>query len=149
MEGKSQGVMTALTADIVAAFVSNNSLVPDEVPKLIQEVYRALRAAPLAAAKPAPSVPAVPIRKSVRSDYLVCLEDGQKFKSLKRHIHQVHGLTPEAYRSKWDLPRDYPMVAQVYAEKRSALAKSMGLGRKRQAAAAGAAKQARKHGAKT
>src|SRR3954463_13180824 len=109
---------------------------PDALPSLIQSVYRSLstageiEAAPAAAAQ----TPAVPIKKSVFSDYIVCLEDGKRLKMLKRHLQTSYGLTPDAYRTKWGLPRDYPMVAPTYAAKRSSLAKSIGLGRKAAAA---------------
>lgn len=127
-----------LAADIVAAFVSNNSLPVSELPGLIGLVHGALRglyATGTAVAGPAPigrtSDPAVPIRKSVTDDYLVCLEDGRKFKSLRRHLQSDHSLTPEAYRDKWKLPVDYPMTAPAYSKARSELAMKIGLGQKR------------------
>ena len=132
MEAKPQNMTTGLTADIVSAFVSNNSVPAGDLPKLIEDVHRALLAAPMASAQPVPPTPAVPIRQSVRSDYITCLEDSQKFKSLRRHL-RVHGLTAEEYRTKWGLPRDYPMVAPNYAKVRSELAKSIGLGKNRNA----------------
>jgi predicted transcriptional regulator len=119
-----------LTSDIVAAHVSNNSVGLDEVPALIQNVYGALAglgAAPQVEAKPEP---AVSVRASVKNDHIVCLEDGKKMKMLKRHLMTDHGLTPAEYRTRWGLPADYPMVAPDYAEKRRALAKEIGLGRK-------------------
>ena len=117
-------------AEIVAAFVTNNSVQPSEIPALIDSVHAALRrlgtgAAPEPAERP---VPAVPIKKSITPDYLISLEDGKRYKSLKRHLRTAYNLTPEQYRAKWDLPADYPMVAPNYAKKRSELAKSMGLG---------------------
>jgi predicted transcriptional regulator len=126
-----------LAADIVAAFVANNSLPVSELPELIAQVHAALvgLAGKGNIAQPAllapPSEPAVAIKKSVTPDYLVCLEDGHKFKTLKRHLTGHHGLTPESYRAKWNLPPDYPMVAPGYAKARSELAKSLGLGQKR------------------
>jgi predicted transcriptional regulator len=121
-----------LTADVVAAYVSNNPVPVGELPKLIADVYTALGqvngAAP--AAEIEPQKPAVPIKKSVTPDFIVSLEDGKRFKSLKRHLMTSYGMTPEEYRAKWNLPSDYPMVAPNYAASRSALAKTMGLGRK-------------------
>ena len=126
-----------LTADIVSAYVSNNSVPASDLPALISEVHSALSrviggAAPVVQAE-APK-PAIPVKKSITADYLICLEDGQKFKSLKRHIGNKYGLAPQEYRVKWGLPADYPMVAPSYAEARSVLAKSIGLGRKPAAA---------------
>jgi predicted transcriptional regulator len=121
-----------LTADIVSAYVTNNTIESAQLAKLIEEVHLALVRAPQAAAEPEqkPLVPAVPIKKSITPDYIVSLEDGRKFKSLKRHLAGTYGLTPDEYRAKWGLPRDYPMVAPNYAKARSDLAKRMGLGRK-------------------
>lgn len=122
-----------LTAEVVAAYVSNNTVPVSDLPALIADVYRALSgtgAAPQEAPPEKPK-PAVSVRKSINRDHLVCLEDGQKFKSLKRHLMTHHGLTPEQYRERWDLAADYPMVAPAYAEARSRLAKDMGLGQKR------------------
>jgi predicted transcriptional regulator len=126
------GVVQQLTADIVAAFVTNNRVSSEQLTTLIAEVHKALVLAPAAAALPEqkPLVPAVPIKKSVTPDFIISLEDGQKFKSLKRHLKRHYDLTPDEYRSKWGLPRDYPMVAPNYSKARSALAKTMGLGRK-------------------
>ena len=121
-----------LTAQIVSAHVSNNQIGTDALPSLIQSVYRSLSGAGNAAEKaetPARE-PAVPIKKSVFPDYIICLEDGKKLKMLKRHLQTSYGLTPDAYRAKWGLPREYPMVAPIYAATRSSLAKSIGLGRK-------------------
>ena len=122
----------ALSAKIVAAFLSNNAVAIADLPDVIQSVHRAL--SDVAAPTPAPvaekPVPAVSIKKSVTPDYIVCLEDGKKLKMLKRHLLSAYNLTPDAYRAKWGLPPGYPMVAPNYAAQRSSLAKSAGLGRK-------------------
>ena len=120
-----------LTTSIVSAFVANNSLPASELTALISETYAALvKLGSQPAAPPAALlVPPVSIRKSVTPDAIICLEDGKAFKSLKRHLSSKFGLTPEQYRTKWGLPSDYPMVAPNYSEQRSALAKSVGLGR--------------------
>jgi predicted transcriptional regulator len=128
--------LVALAAKIVAAFVSHNAVPVGELTDLIDEVHSALRAlsAPesVTAASPEPTAtPAVPIKKSITEKYLVCLEDGHRFKSLKRHLGAEHGLSAEAYRAKWKLPHDYPMVAPAYSKARSQLAKDFGLGQKR------------------
>jgi predicted transcriptional regulator len=122
-----------LAADIVSAYVSNNSVPAGELPGLINEVYSALlRVGAGSAAAPAePLKPAIPVKRSVTNDYIICLEDGKKFKSLKRHLRTQYGLSPEDYREKWGLPADYPMVAPNYAKARSNLAKQMGLGQQR------------------
>ena len=123
-----------LTADVVSAYVSNNPVPVAEIPSLIAKVYSALQsqaATPIEQARE-PQKPAVPFRKSMTPDYVICLEDGKKFKSLKRHLMTHYGMSPDEYRTKWNLPADYPMVAPNYAAARSALAKSMGLGRKAQ-----------------
>jgi predicted transcriptional regulator len=121
-----------LTADVVSAYVGNNSVSSSALPEIIASVYGALTA--LTAPAPAPEaekpVPAVPIKKSVTPDYLISLEDGRRYKSLRRHLGG-RGLSPDQYRAKWGLSHDYPMVAPNYAKQRSELAKSMGLGRKR------------------
>ena len=119
-------------ADIVSAYVSNNSLQVAELPKLIGEVYTALQRTTTGTqeAQQEAQEPAVPVRRSVQADYIVCLEDGKKFKSLKRHLRTDHNMTPQEYRAKWGLKPDYPMVAPNYAASRSELAKKMGLGRK-------------------
>jgi predicted transcriptional regulator len=119
-----------MTADIVSAFVSNNSVPAAEVPALIQSVHRALSGVSSAPepVEAAPREPAVPVKKSVNPDFIVCLEDGRKFKSLKRHLRTKYNMSPEEYRAKWGLPKDYPMVAPNYAKARSDLAKQMGLG---------------------
>ncbi len=121
----------SLTADIAAAYVSNNSVAAAEVPNVIQTIYRALGTLGKADLQPAPEArkPAVPIRKSITPDYLISLEDGKSYKSLKRHLRTQYNMSPDDYRAKWGLPKDYPMVAPNYAASRSALAKSMGLGR--------------------
>ncbi|MCZ8035977.1 MAG: MucR family transcriptional regulator [Novosphingobium sp.] len=122
-----------LAADIVAAFVANNNVTTSDLPGVIASVYSSLikLGGEPEAPPAAPLVPAVSIRKSVTPDAIICLEDGQSFKSMKRHLSSKYGLTPEQYRTKWGLPADYPMVAPAYAEARSALAKSMGLGQQR------------------
>jgi predicted transcriptional regulator len=120
------------TAAIVAAYVRGNSVATSELPQLIIAVHSALSAlSSRAAAGPDVELsPAVPIKKSVTPEYIICLEDGKKFKSLKRHLRTAYGLSPEEYRAKWGLPADYPMVAPNYARARSDLAKRMGLGTK-------------------
>jgi predicted transcriptional regulator len=127
--------LVELTADIVSAYVSNNAVVSGDLPSLISETYDALSKAAAKASQPLTEElnPAVPIKKSVMPDYIICLEDGKKFKSLKRHLRTHYDLTPEDYRDKWNLPHDYPMVAPNYAAARSALAKKMGLGQRRKA----------------
>ena len=122
-----------LTADIVSAYVSNNSISAGELPGLIAEVYQALNrtGSGVVAPEPEPLKPAVNPKKSVFPDYIICLEDGKKFKSLKRHLRTHYDLSPEEYREKWGLPADYPMVAPNYAQARSELAKKMGLGQQR------------------
>ncbi len=127
-----------LAADIVSAFVTNNSVTTADLPALISNVHTALRnlGSPAAKQEEAKPTPAVPIKKSVTPDFLISLEDGKRYKSLRRHLTS-RGLTPEQYREKWGLPRDYPMVAPNYAAKRSELARSMGLGQKRKGATKG------------
>jgi predicted transcriptional regulator len=122
-----------LTADIVSAYVSNNSVSAGDIPGLINQVHSALmRVSGGQAETPAePLKPAIPIKKSITPEYIVCLEDGKKFKSLKRHLRTQYNMTPEQYREKWGLPPDYPMVAPNYAAARSQLAKQMGLGQQR------------------
>ncbi len=119
-----------MTAEIVAAYVENNTISTSDLPALIQSVHRALTsvAAGGEAVEPAPKEPAVPVRRSITPDYLVCLEDGRKFKSLKRHLRTKYNMSPEDYRAKWGLAKDYPMVAPNYAKARSDLTKQMGLG---------------------
>ncbi|OQM73405.1 MucR family transcriptional regulator [Manganibacter manganicus] len=121
-----------LTTDIVAAYVSNNPVPASELPTLIANTHAAisgLRSVSSTEVEEKP-IPAVSIRKSVTPNFLICLEDSKKFKSLKRHLATHHNLTPDEYRQKWNLPADYPMVAPNYSAARSAMAKSMGLGRK-------------------
>ena len=122
-----------LAADIVSAYVSNNTVPAADLPALISDVYAALQKTNTGEveAAPEPLKPAVPVKKSVTPDYIVCLEDGKKFKSLKRHLRTHYDLTPEEYREKWGLAADYPMVAPNYAAARSELAKKMGLGQQR------------------
>jgi len=119
-----------MTSEIVASYVEKNTIAPGELPMLIQSVYRALTGVTTAVEVVEAPVkePAVPLRRSITPDFLVCLEDGRKFKSLKRHLRTRYNLSPEDYRSKWGLPKDYPMVAPNYAKARSDLAKQMGLG---------------------
>jgi predicted transcriptional regulator len=124
-----------LATDIVSAYVSHNSVQKSDLPELIRSVAAQLQAMQTPALAPtieaAPQTPAVAIKRSVGKDYIVCLEDGKKFKSLKRHLRTAYNMTPDQYRSKWSLPADYPMVAPNYAKARSQLAKSMGLGQSR------------------
>ena len=122
-----------LTAGIVSAYVSNNSVASGDIPGLINQVHAALLRVSTGAsdAQPEPLKPAVAVKRSITPDYIVCLEDGKKFKSLKRHLRTQYGMTPEQYREKWGLPPDYPMVAPNYAQARSQLAKQMGLGQQR------------------
>jgi predicted transcriptional regulator len=123
-------LLITLTADIVAAHVSNNSVAVSDVPTLIGNVHAAL--AGLSNEVAAPEVvlePAVPVRTSIKRDYIICLEDGKKLKMLKRHLMTHYGMTPDDYRAKWGLAADYPMVAPAYAEQRRVLAKAIGLGR--------------------
>ncbi|GAB4225413.1 MAG: MucR family transcriptional regulator [Methyloligellaceae bacterium] len=125
--------LVELTAEIVSAYVSNNNVVASDLPTIINETFDALAKASHKASMPQKEElkPSVPIKKSVHDDYIICLEDGKKFKSLKRHLRTHYNLTPEEYREKWGLPHDYPMVAPNYAAARSALAKKMGLGQRR------------------
>ena len=138
MDTTDQNDLVELTAEIVSAYVSNNDVRPDQLPALIADIHAALSRAPEGAKEPEPTPqsPAVSVRRSVTPDYIICLEDGKKFKSLRRHLQSEHGMTPDEYRTKWGLKRDYPMVAPNYSESRSALARSLGLGRKPAAAAA-------------
>ena len=138
--------LVTLTADIVAAHVTNNSVAISDIPLLIRSVHDAL-AGLATGAEPAsePQQPAVSVRASIKPEHIVCLEDGKKMKMLRRHLSTDHGMTPDEYRAKWNLPKDYPMVAPDYAEKRRVLAKQIGLGTKgrgggRKPAARGGAK---------
>ncbi|WP_114947077.1 MucR family transcriptional regulator [Microvirga calopogonii] len=127
-----------LCADIVSAYVSNNSVPAADLPSLLNSVYAALTKTTQGQQEEpkAELTPAVSVRKSVTPDYIICLEDGKKFKSLKRHLRSTYDMTPEQYRAKWSLPADYPMVAPNYAKARSELAKTMGLGQQRKKGAA-------------
>jgi len=126
------GNFIELTAEIVSAYVSNNTVAAGDIPGLINQVHAALsRVSGGSSEAPAePLKPAVSVKKSIAPDYIVCLEDGKKFKSLKRHLRTHYNLSPEEYREKWGLPADYPMVAPNYSATRSKLAKDNGLGRK-------------------
>lgn len=137
--------ITSLTAEIVSAYVSNNPVPPAALASLIANVHQSLTGLGSAETLPAaePLRPAVPIKKSIHGDYIVCLEDGKKFKSMKRHLGVHYSMSPDEYRAKWGLPSDYPMVAPNYAAARSALAKTMGLGRKREEAPAPPVKRGR------
>jgi predicted transcriptional regulator len=130
-----------LAADIVSAYLSKNSLPVSELPALINDVHAALVTVAGGTAEPAGEArkPAVSIRRSITPDYIICLDDGKKFKSLKRHLRTLYDLTPEQYRERWGLPPDYPMVAPNYAKARSELAKEMGLGEQRRKRRSGAA----------
>lgn len=134
MEGSGPPELVDITATIVAAYVSNNSISSAELPNLIADTHAALsraagRAVPV---EREDSKPKIAVKKSVMPDHIVCLEDGKKFKSLKRHLRTHYNLSPEEYREKWGLPHDYPMVAPNYARARSDLAKKMGLGTRRE-----------------
>ena len=140
-----------LTTDIAAAYVSNNAVAAGDVPGLIQSIFGALSNVGAPVEKPVEAqVPAVSIKKSITDDHLVCLEDGRKFKSLKRHLRAKYNLSPEDYRAKWGLPKTYPMVAPAYAAARSNLAKQMGLGQggRKPAKAAAVKRVAKARGAK-
>ena len=133
-ENTSAETYLELTATIVSAYVSNNPVPASELPSLISSVSATISGMGKATKVEAEAqVPAVNPKRSVHDDHIVCLEDGKKFKSLKRHLMTYHGLSPEEYRAKWNLPSDYPMAAPGYSAQRSALAKKMGLGRKSQA----------------
>ena len=121
--------LLAMTTEIVAAHVSHNTVAVNDLPQLINQIYSSLAHAGTAPAAPAPRPqPAVNVKKSVQPDYIVCLEDGKKLKMLKRHLKTAYNMSPEAYRERWGLPSDYPMVAPNYAQQRSRLAKELGLG---------------------
>ncbi|KQM28952.1 MULTISPECIES: MucR family transcriptional regulator [unclassified Sphingomonas] len=135
LDAERDGTLIALTADIVAAHVGNNTIELAEIPTLIRSVHGALAGLASTAEAPAPRAePAVSVRASIKPDYIVCLEDGRKLKMLKRHLMTHYNLTPEQYRAKWNLPADYPMVAPNYAEQRRTLAKQIGLGTQRRTA---------------
>jgi predicted transcriptional regulator len=127
----SRAQVLGLTAQIVSAHVSHNAIPSDALSGLIQSVFRTLSTVGVDAPVPDKPQPAVPVKKSVFPDHIVCLEDGKKLKMLKRHLQTSYQMTPEQYRERWGLPADYPMVAPNYAERRSSLAKKIGLGRKR------------------
>jgi predicted transcriptional regulator len=131
-----------MTADVVAAYVSNNTLPTAQLAEVINAVYSSLKGleGQVAEPPPEPAKPAVPIRRSITPDYLICLEDGKKLKMLKRHLRSTYNMTPDEYRTRWGLAPDYPMVAPNYAEQRSAFAKKIGLGRGAGRQAAGAKK---------
>jgi predicted transcriptional regulator len=129
-ENPSFDELLELTTEIVVAHVGNNTLPVSELPNLIEDVYKTLAAVGTVQAVAETPKPAVPVKKSVYPDYIICLENGKKLKMLKRHLKTAHNMTPEEYREKWGLPMDYPMVAPNYAEHRSNLAKEIGLGTK-------------------
>jgi predicted transcriptional regulator len=133
VENTSGGTFIELTASIVSAYVSNNSVPAADLPALIGQVHSALTrvSSGQGGISSAPSKAAVSVKKSITSDHIICLEDGKKFKSLKRHLRTRYNMSPEEYREKWGLPPDYPMVAPNYAATRSHLAKEMGLGQQR------------------
>jgi predicted transcriptional regulator len=130
---ETSGKIIELTANIVAAYVGNNAVASADIPALINQVHSALTRVVSSPSDGGaePLKPAVSVKKSITPEYIVCLEDGKKFKSLKRHLRTQYNMTPEQYRDKWDLPVDYPMVAPNYAAARSQLAKQMGLGQQR------------------
>ncbi len=131
-ESENTAFLTELTSEIVAAYVSNNPIAAAQLPELITSTFQTVSSLTATAnsTEPEQKDPAVSVKKSIRDDHLVCLEDGKKFKSLKRHLMSHHGLTPDEYRARWNLRSEYPMVAPAYAERRSKLAKEIGLGRK-------------------
>jgi predicted transcriptional regulator len=134
MDEVAKSGLVGLTAEIVSAYVSNNTVTASDLPGLINDIHEALSraSANVPQGEREELKPAVTIKRSVTPDYIVCLEDGKKFKSLKRHLRTHYNLSPEEYREKWGLPHDYPMVAPNYAAARSALAKKMGLGTRRE-----------------
>jgi len=131
-EKVSRDDMLRMAVDVVAAYLSNNKMATGGVPEVISTIFESLSAADAAGAggTTAPQKPAVPVRRSVTPDFIICLEDGKKLKMLKRHLKTAYNMTPEEYRERWGLPADYPMVAPNYAKKRSEFAKKIGLGRK-------------------
>ena len=141
-----------VVADLVSAYVSNNSMRASDLPDFIASIHASIQslAAGQVEAPPAPPpVPAVPIKKSLTQDHIICLEDGKKFRSLKRHLGTVYNMTPDEYRTKWGLPKDYPMVAPGYSEIRSKLAKDIGLGQQRSEASEASAPAAEPEAPKT
>lgn len=144
IDKETQREILGLTTEIVASYLSNNTADEKIVPGLIEQIYRTLSTlgtggTPLNAERPAP---AVPVKKSVHPDYIICLEDGKKLKMLRRHLKTAYGMTPDGYRERWGLPLDYPMTAPNYAKQRSKLAKDIGLGRKKGARKKTAAQKA-------
>jgi predicted transcriptional regulator len=129
-DSQTHNELLELTTEIVSAHVSNNSLAVTDLPQLIQDVYRTLSAVGGGSIPSERPQPAVAVKKSVMPDYIICLEDGKKLKMLKRHLKTAYDMTPDEYRERWGLPRDYPMVAPNYAKHRSSLAKKIGLGTK-------------------
>jgi len=129
-EKPNQNELLELTTEIVSAHVGNNNVALGDLPTIIQDVYKTLSTLGATPAAPERPRPAVPMKKSVFPDYIICLEDGKKLKMLKRHLRTAYDMTPEEYREKWALPSDYPMVAPNYAKHRSKLAKKIGLGTK-------------------
>ena len=134
MEEVAKASLVALTANIISAYVSNNAVGREDIPGMIADIHEALSRASQRNSniEREELKPAVPLKKSVHEDYLICLGDGKKFKSLKRHLRTHYNLSPEEYREKWGLPHDYPMVAPNYAAARSHLAKQMGLGTRKE-----------------
>jgi MucR family transcriptional regulator, transcriptional regulator of exopolysaccharide biosynthesis len=134
MEEMAKSDLVELTAEIISAYVSNNAVTKEDLSSIISDVHEALSKAAqrVGPAEREELRPAVALKKSVTPDYIICLEDGKKFKSLKRHLRTHYNLSPEEYREKWNLPHDYPMVAPNYAAARSNLAKQMGLGTRRE-----------------
>ena len=134
MDEANRADLVELTAEIISAYVSNNTVVASDLPAIIGDVHEALSKASqrIGQTEREELRPAVALKKSVTPDYIICLEDGKKFKSLKRHLRTHYNLSPEEYREKWNLPHDYPMVAPNYAAARSQLAKQMGLGTRRE-----------------
>ncbi|RUV97906.1 transcriptional regulator [Mesorhizobium sp. M1A.F.Ca.IN.022.07.1.1] len=128
--GTEKDLIVSVAMDIVSAYVSNNSVQVADIPALIRRVYASLEAISAGPVVPERSKASIPLKKSVRPDFIICLEDGKRFKALKRHLRTRYGLTLDQYRAKWGLPSDYPMVAPNYAALRSALAKSARLGRR-------------------
>ena len=128
----SRADLVELTAEIVSAYVGANVMPASEIPQVIETVYRSLKGLDGLAevSDSEPRAPAVPVKRSITNEFIICLEDGKKFKSLRRHLRTRYNMTPEEYRAKWGLPHDYPMVAPNYAQARSDLAKRMGLGKK-------------------
>jgi predicted transcriptional regulator len=126
----SQTALLELTAEIVSAHASNNKVAPAELSEVIKDVFGTLSELGESGVPAEAPTPAVPVKKSITPDHIVCLEDGKKLKMLKRHLNTAYGMTPEQYRERWGLPADYPMVAPNYAKRRSSLAKKIGLGRK-------------------